>query len=735
MTTQCPICRSPVEVEDAKIGADGVKAQCSLCDEVFLVRPAMAAPPPANTASRDLGQKSSDKTSTGSGGSGSASRRILQEDSGDGAAPRVLVAHDSHSVADLMRTLLEEEGFDVEIVHDGDAAARSLTTNPPTVAILEAGLPKRFGFQLCADMRGKTDTQGVKFVLVASIYDRTRLGKSSPLANAPDDFVDPRNIETEIVPKVRKLARRAEGTGSRAASIAAAPAAVREPAPVATAPAAAASEEIDFGELFEEGSMTSGTGNSGLPPRESSKPAARPDGSPPIFDVDEFLAEDEPAVAAPAPAAPPARAAAKAPPRGVDDDEREIWERVLAEEEAAEKANDDGEDLLKSLMEIAAKEPESSESSISRDRFPSSGPLDLPSTGPLPASWKDEPGQEGGESGDETDGDALEAILNASNGAELPSSPRMASSDGGMELGGMFEGADDEFPVSDSPSSSRAASDDEEQVVADADTLMNDGFSSGSDDDDEALLRAANASIASSGTVPGEQREAPTVLKNGATGASSASIGSAAIAPPPATKPRKDDVLSAADFAAELAGDSSGDSSGDDDEKSLAEAKPFDARTGGSTQLGGAAGKSEFGAHDDEGDAIDRLLTAEPGSAPRDNPVEVKTSLNADPIETELSNGNDAIAGAAGEALLAIEHDKARRLAKLIVGDIVLYNADRIADAVRSGNFFEVMKGDIKDGRDFYEEKVPDVVRAERDHIQEILLEVIANKKKELGLS
>ena len=155
----------------------------------------------------------------------------------------------------------------------------------------------------------------------------------------------------------------------------------------------------------------------------------------------------------------------------------------------------------------------------------------------------------------------------------------------------------------------------------------------------------------------------------------------------------------------------------------LAEAKPFDARTGGSTMLGG----------DDEDDAIDRLLTPEPGSSPRDNPVEVKTSFNADPIETEQSAAE--IANAAGAANLVLEHDKARRLAKLIVGDIVLYNADRIADAVRSGNFFEVMKGDIKDGRDFYEEKVPDVVRAERDHIQEILLEVIANKKKELGLS
>src|SRR5687768_17314954 len=155
MTANCPICRSAVDVDDAKLGADGVKAQCPLCEEVFLVKPPSAAPPPP--AAKSGGTVSASKDGSGSGsGSGSASRRILQEDA-DGATPRVLVAHDSHAFGDLCRTLLEEEGFDVEVVHDGEAAEKVIADLAPAVAILEAGLPKRFGFQLCADAKKKGD--------------------------------------------------------------------------------------------------------------------------------------------------------------------------------------------------------------------------------------------------------------------------------------------------------------------------------------------------------------------------------------------------------------------------------------------------------------------------------------------------------------------------------------------------------------------------------------------------
>src|SRR5690349_21252241 len=105
MTANCPICRSPVEVDDSKLTPEGVKAQCPLCDEVFMVRSAAAA----GMAPQAPPVSSRTQAGTPSSANASASRKLLEEDV-EGAPPRVLVAHDSHAFGDVVRVLLEEEG-------------------------------------------------------------------------------------------------------------------------------------------------------------------------------------------------------------------------------------------------------------------------------------------------------------------------------------------------------------------------------------------------------------------------------------------------------------------------------------------------------------------------------------------------------------------------------------------------------------------------------------------------
>lgn len=817
MTAQCPICRTSVDVDLAGAGPEGVRASCSLCEEVFTVKPPAAEPPPSS------GTRGNTDAGSGSGstsGSGSASRRLLQEDLGEGAAPRVLVAHDSHSFGDLARVLLEEEGFDVEVVHDGIAAERRLLDDPPAVVILEAGLPRKFGFQLCADMRARPEPPSSKFLLVASIFDRRRLSRSAALATAPDDFVEPRNIEIELVPKVRKLLRgRAEGTGSRSVAFAARSVEVPEeeapdlsvPAratagtssaraadpvgPAADEPSRASEDGIDFGELFEESSKTSGTGSSGLPQREPSMTPAPPD-APPITDVDSFLSSAPGKDPTKDPARP--KTGAERIPEGVDDDEREIWEKVLADEDKS--AEDD--ELLRSLMEMAQSDksistelgsedgvaiggsaeaapvtvasPANASADVSEedllggifedgspqgdadatppprdrereaadggdllrlselgndgfedaDRAPAAGPLDMPSHGPVPETWKADDAEKA--LSQETDEEALDAILRGAGAIEgekdgdgdadadaprpsessrakqpvrSPDDDVLSASDlenDGFELGGAFEGGAPDADEGDAP--------------ADADTLMQDGFS---EFPTEAVERPGNGfDDLGTGAIPGGANDDPTVLR-GPTESSfdrprTASreteqlprdldglddgpdeFGPATSASPPPVTPKTDEELDRLVTGSDLAGEE------DDLEKSLA----------------------EFRLKDDEADS----LPVEPPAAQRSQSV----SEPAEDGPEEPPGGFDRDE----------EHKKARRLAKLIVGDIVLYNADRISEAVKSGAFFDTMKGDIKDGREFYEEKVPEFVRKERDYIQEVLEEVLQNKKKELGLS
>jgi response regulator RpfG family c-di-GMP phosphodiesterase len=78
------------------------------------------------------------------------------------------------------------------------------------------------------------------------------------------------------------------------------------------------------------------------------------------------------------------------------------------------------------------------------------------------------------------------------------------------------------------------------------------------------------------------------------------------------------------------------------------------------------------------------------------------------------------------------EHDEARRLARLILSDIVIYNADKVEQGIRSGNFFEILKNEIEDGRAYYESKVPHRIRQRTEFFTEVLQQFVQMKREEL---
>ncbi|HTP64080.1 MAG TPA: response regulator [Geobacteraceae bacterium] len=79
-------------------------------------------------------------------------------------------------------------------------------------------------------------------------------------------------------------------------------------------------------------------------------------------------------------------------------------------------------------------------------------------------------------------------------------------------------------------------------------------------------------------------------------------------------------------------------------------------------------------------------------------------------------------------------HDKARRLARHIVSDIVLYNLDKVEKGVRNGIFYELLADDIKEGRALYESRVPVDIRNNTSYFDDGFNDLIDAKKKELGL-
>jgi len=83
----------------------------------------------------------------------------------DASGLRVLVVDDNVDAAEMLATLLEMNGYAVRVEFDGASALAAALREPPTVALLDIGLPDMDGHELARRLRAQPATAGA--VLVA----------------------------------------------------------------------------------------------------------------------------------------------------------------------------------------------------------------------------------------------------------------------------------------------------------------------------------------------------------------------------------------------------------------------------------------------------------------------------------------------------------------------------------------------------------------------------------------
>ncbi len=70
---------------------------------------------------------------------------------------RILLVEDDAPLADMMQTFLQEEGFTVHSVHNGDDACLEIDRQTFDLAVLDLMLPGRDGLEICRHLRKSSD--------------------------------------------------------------------------------------------------------------------------------------------------------------------------------------------------------------------------------------------------------------------------------------------------------------------------------------------------------------------------------------------------------------------------------------------------------------------------------------------------------------------------------------------------------------------------------------------------
>lgn len=123
---------------------------------------------------------------------------------------RILVVEDNDDLAFGLRTILEFEGYHVDLAPDGEQGLDAARNTPPDLLVLDLMLPGRSGFDILRDLRRDGHRFPVLILTARSQESDVVLG----FEFGADDYVTKPFSTAELLARVRALLRRTRGRES-----------------------------------------------------------------------------------------------------------------------------------------------------------------------------------------------------------------------------------------------------------------------------------------------------------------------------------------------------------------------------------------------------------------------------------------------------------------------------------------------------------------------------------------
>ena len=116
-------------------------------------------------------------------------------------ASTILVVDDTPAIVQLLRTILESDGFDVAIAVDGEAAIAQVQASQPNLVLLDVMMPEIDGFEVCRQLQANPTTQTIPVLFMTALDDTVTKVKGLELG-AVDYITKPFEAE-EVLARVK----------------------------------------------------------------------------------------------------------------------------------------------------------------------------------------------------------------------------------------------------------------------------------------------------------------------------------------------------------------------------------------------------------------------------------------------------------------------------------------------------------------------------------------------------
>lgn len=76
--------------------------------------------------------------------------------------------------------------------------------------------------------------------------------------------------------------------------------------------------------------------------------------------------------------------------------------------------------------------------------------------------------------------------------------------------------------------------------------------------------------------------------------------------------------------------------------------------------------------------------------------------------------------------------DEAKRLARTIISDIVLYNQQKVKEGIEKDSLFDVLTDELAEGKKYYESMVEEDIRQSTNFFNEALVDVLLKQNAKI---
>lgn len=126
---------------------------------------------------------------------------------------KVMVVEDERDIRDILKNLLEEEGFQVFALENGLGILDHLRDQQPDLLLLDQILPGKSGVEVLREVRGSGEHASLPIIMVTGLSGED--DKVNALDVGADDYVTKPFYPKELAARIKALARRSAIGGTQ----------------------------------------------------------------------------------------------------------------------------------------------------------------------------------------------------------------------------------------------------------------------------------------------------------------------------------------------------------------------------------------------------------------------------------------------------------------------------------------------------------------------------------------